>query len=84
MKKVENRLHVAAMILADELDFDRAAERLHISSLELKERIAQLEDTLSLVLFISDSNLVEMTDRGRRYIEQLRKSQFPLERGEPE
>lgn len=77
MKKIDNRLHFTALALADELDFDRAAERLHISVLELRTRIAQLEDTLNLIIFVPDSDPVEMTSQGRRYIEQIRKIRLP-------
>ena len=73
LEKVDNRLHLAALVLADELDFDRAAKRLQISVSELRNRIAQLERTLSLALFVSSSTSITMTDCGRRYLGLLRK-----------
>jgi DNA-binding transcriptional LysR family regulator len=76
LQKIENRLHRAAVVLAEELDFERAAQRLQISILELIEQIDQLECKLSLVLFERDSNHVDLTASGKLYIEQVRKSRL--------
>ena len=76
MQKIDHRLHMTAVVLAEELDFDRAAHRLQISVSELKEQITQLECKLSLVLFERDSDPVQLTASGRLYIEQIRKSRF--------
>lgn len=76
LQRIENRLHRAAVVLAEELDFERAAQRLQISVSGLKEQIDQLECKLSLVLFERDSNRVELTASGKLYIEQIRKSRL--------
>ena len=76
MQRVDHRLHRAAVALAEELDVERAAQRLQISVPELKERIDQLECKLSLVLFEWDSHHVALTAAGYLYIEQLRKSRL--------
>lgn len=76
MQRVDNRLHLAALALAEELEFDRAAQQLQISVSELKEQIAQLECLLSLTLFERDSNHVAPTASGRLYIEQIRKGRL--------
>lgn len=74
LEKVANQLHLAALALLLERDYDRAAERLQIPVFEFRKRIARLEDKLCLVLFVPDTNPVEMTDLGHRYLEQVRKS----------
>jgi DNA-binding transcriptional LysR family regulator len=76
LQRVDHRLHRAAVALAEELDVERAAQRLQISVPELKERIDQLECKLSLVLFEWDSHHVALTADGNLYIEQLRKSRL--------
>lgn len=76
MQRIDHRLHRAALVLAEELDFDRAARRLQLSVPELKERIARLESTLNLVLFEQYPNQVALTALGRLYLEQVRKSRL--------
>jgi DNA-binding transcriptional LysR family regulator len=76
LQRIENRLHRAAVVLAEELDFERAAQRLQISVPELKEQIDQLECKLSLVLFERGSSRIELTASGKLYIEQIRKSRL--------
>jgi hypothetical protein len=76
LERIENLLHIAAFVLAEEFDFARAARRLQLSVPELTERIAELESKLSLILFEQDSNHVALTAEGLVYIEQLRKSRF--------
>jgi DNA-binding transcriptional LysR family regulator len=73
---VANHLHFAALALAEELEFRRAARRLNISVSELKARITKLESLLSLTLFKRDSNHVALTAPGRTYLEQIRKSRL--------
>jgi DNA-binding transcriptional LysR family regulator len=63
-------------VVAEELDVERAAQRLQISVPELKEQIDQLECKLSLVLFERDSTRIELTASGKLYIEQIRKSRL--------
>jgi DNA-binding transcriptional LysR family regulator len=75
LERIGNHLHFAAILLAEELDFNRAARRL-LSVPELKKLIVQLESKLSLVLYEYDSDHVALTASGRLYIEQLRKSRL--------
>lgn len=74
MQRIDNRLHWAALVLAEELDFERAAQRLELSASELRNQIDELENILSLRLFVPDSDPVQMTDSGQHYIALLRKS----------
>ena len=76
MQRIENRLHRASVVVAEELDVERAAQRLQISVPELKEQIDQLECKLSLVLFERDSSRIALTASGKLYIEQIRKSRL--------
>jgi DNA-binding transcriptional LysR family regulator len=76
LQEIDHRLHLAAVVLAEELDFERAARRLKSSVAVLKEQIVQLENLLSLILFENDSENVHLTPSGRHYIEQIRKGQF--------
>ena len=73
---IDHKTHRAAVVLAEEMEFDRAAERLQIPIWELQQRIAQLQRQLSLILFASNGNKVELTGPGEVYIEQIRKSRL--------
>jgi hypothetical protein len=76
LQRVDNHLHLAALALAEELEFSGAARRLQISVPELKERITQLESLLSLRLFERDSTHVALTASGQIYVEHIRKSRL--------
>jgi DNA-binding transcriptional LysR family regulator len=55
--------------LAEELNFTRAAERLHVAQQTLSSTIQQLERELGVQLFERTTRRVEVTDAGRRLIE---------------
>lgn len=51
--------------VAEERNFTRAAERLHIAQPPLSRQIQQLEDILDISLFVRGSRPLELTDAGR-------------------
>jgi DNA-binding transcriptional LysR family regulator len=53
------------MTLARELNFSRAAERLHVSQPALTKRIQNLEETLGQALFMRLRGGLELTESGR-------------------
>ncbi len=61
------------LVLAEELNFSRAAERLHITQPPLTRQIQQLEDELGTVLFLRTPRHVELTAAGRTFLEEARK-----------
>lgn len=65
------------IILAQELSFTRAAQRLHISQPPLSRQIAELEASLNVKLFNRSSRRVELTEPGEVF---LRDVQMTFER----
>ncbi|NMO02965.1 LysR family transcriptional regulator [Gordonia sp. TBRC 11910] len=56
------------LVVAEELHFRRAAERLYITSPALSQQIRQLETTLGATLFRRTSRSVELTESGAQLI----------------
>jgi len=76
----ETRLLQAAIALAEELHFSRAAERLRIEQSTLSKRILELESQISLRLFKRNRQFVELTDAGRHFVEEARHAVLHTER----
>ncbi|WP_446743491.1 LysR family transcriptional regulator [Silvibacterium acidisoli] len=74
------RLLQAAIVLAEELHFSRAADRLHITQSALSKQISKLEDEISFQLFIHNHQVVEITEAGRVFVEEAREAVFHAER----
>jgi DNA-binding transcriptional LysR family regulator len=70
----------AAIALAEELNFSRAAHRLHISQPGLTKQIAELENRLGFCLFERDHQVVTLNDAGRAFVEEARISVLHSER----
>jgi DNA-binding transcriptional LysR family regulator len=70
----------AAIVLAVELNFSRAAERLHITQPTLSKQIYELEGQLGFRLFDRNHQTVELTDAGRMFVEEAREAILHTER----
>ncbi len=62
----------AAITLADELDYARAAERLSIPSDELRKQVSDLEAQLYVHIFSPEKECVELTEEGQFLIKAFR------------
>jgi DNA-binding transcriptional LysR family regulator len=66
------RLLQSAIVLAEELHFSRAAERLNISQSALSKQIFKLERGLGFQVFSHNHKLAELTEAGRVFIVEAR------------
>ena len=80
MNGIDIRLLQAAIAVAEELSFSRAAARLHITQPALSKQIHDLESHLGVLLFERDNQGVELTEACRAFIEEARLSVLHLER----
>lgn len=58
--------------IAEELNFSRAAVRLYISQPALSRQIKDLEDELSVVLFLRQSDGLKLTEAGKFFLKQAK------------
>lgn len=64
------------LVLAEELNFSRAAERLHMTQPPLTRQIQQLEDGLGVQLFLRTPRGLTLTEAGLAFHEEAKKLQF--------
>ncbi len=69
---VDLRLQYAAVALAEELNYARAADRLHITQSALTKQIRELEDQVSVALFERDKKHVSLLRAGEAFVEEAR------------
>jgi DNA-binding transcriptional LysR family regulator len=69
---MDQRLLSSFVVLAEELHFRRAAERLGISQPPLSQRIRQLEEMVGFRLLERTSRSVTLTDAGAAFAEEAR------------
>lgn len=60
------------LAVAEELNFTRAAERLHLAQQGLSASIGRLEDQLGVALFVRNTRRVELTSAGEVLVEGAR------------
>ena len=78
---VEIRHLLAVIALAEELNFRRAADRLHITQPALSKQITDLETEHRFHLFNRNKRrVVELTDAGRLFVEEARSALSHTER----
>lgn len=68
----EIRLLQAAIVLAEELHFSRAADRLNMSQSTLSKQIFKLERGLGFQVFKHSHQVAELTEAGRVFIVEAR------------
>jgi len=76
----ETRSMQAVIVLAEELNFSRAAKRLHVEQSTLSRLIFRLESDVGLQLFVRNHQNVEITEAGRRFVEEARHAVLHAER----
>jgi DNA-binding transcriptional LysR family regulator len=76
----EIRLLQAAIAVAKDLNFSRAADRLHIGQSTLSKQIYELESQLGFRLFDRNHQTVTLTDAGRAFVEEAREAVLHTER----
>ncbi|KAA6459122.1 LysR family transcriptional regulator [Acidobacteria bacterium AB60] len=70
----------AAIAVAEELNFSRAARRLRLSQPAVTKYVAELEESLGVLLFVRDHHSVSLTEAGRAYVEEARIAVLHAER----
>lgn len=72
MVEIDLRFLRAAVALAEDLNYSRAASRLHLTQPALTKQIQDLEGLLGVPVFNRDRRSVELTDAGRAFVEEAR------------
>jgi DNA-binding transcriptional LysR family regulator len=80
MARPEIRLLETVIVLAEELHFSRAAERLRVDQSTVSKRIDELEGQLGYRLFERDHQTVKLTEAGRKFVEEARLAILHVER----
>jgi DNA-binding transcriptional LysR family regulator len=80
MARPEIRLLETAIVLAEELHFSRAAERLRVDQSTVSKRIDELESQLGYRLFERDHQTVKLTEAGRKFVAEARLAILHVER----
>lgn len=81
MPRVELHHLKCFVAVAEELNFSRAAERLHISQPPLTRQIQWLEKELGVQLFSRTTRSVQLTEAGQVYLEEARATLAQIRRG---
>jgi DNA-binding transcriptional LysR family regulator len=62
----------AAIAVAEELSFSRAAKRIHLSQPAVAKYVTELEEMLGVALSMRDHHVVTITEAGRAYVAEAR------------
>lgn len=74
------RLLMSFVVLADELHFGRAAERLHVAQPALSRQMQRLERQIGATLFIRSSRSVELTPAAQAFLPHAARALAAAER----
>jgi DNA-binding transcriptional LysR family regulator len=77
---VELRLHRYVVAIADELNFTRAADKVHVAQSALSRQIQHLENDLGFALFERDHRGVRLTVAGEAFAAESRLALFHAQR----
>ena len=77
---VELRLYRYVAAIAEELNFTRASEKLHVAQPALSRQIKQLEEYLGTLLFERDRRGVRLTPAGEAFTAEARQTLFHAQR----
>ena len=79
--RIEVRHLQAVIVLAEEVSFTRAADRLHITQSALSKQITQIEEQHGFHLFTrKNEKHVELTEVGRIFVEEARSAILHIDR----